>query len=176
MARIVVGVDPAVTSAEGSNEHGIIVDGKGVDGIYYLLSDVSGHGTPDEWARKAIRAYDFWKADRIVAEVNNGGEMIGHLLRTVASDMKSKGERDTDEISYRAVHAVRSKSLRAEPVAAVYEQGRVKHVGAFAVLEDQMCAYVPGEYDGSPDRLDAHVWAMTDLMQVGEPFQWYVSD
>ena len=175
MRRIVVGVDPAVTSEEGANENGIVVCGKGEDDMFYTLADVSCHGSPDQWARAAIRAYDHWKADRIVAEVNNGGEMVGQLLRTVAADMAGSRQRSTAALSYRAVHARRSKYLRAEPIAAVYEQGRAKHVGAFPVLEDQMCAYVPGQYDGSPDHLDAHVWAMTDLMQMGDPFEWYLN-
>jgi len=90
--------------------------------------------------------------DRIVGEVNNGGDLIENVLRTV-----------DPQVSYRSVHASRGKYLRAEPIAALYEQGRVHHVGMFAELEDQLCSFVPNEFNGSPDRLDAAVWALTEL-------------
>lgn len=154
LVRIVVAIDPAVTSGEDADETGIIVAGLGVDGHGYVLADRSVHlASPETWARRAVVAYREFTADRIVAEVNNGGEMVELTLRTVDRS-----------VSYRAVHASRGKRVRAEPVAALYEQGRIHHVGAHPTLEDQMCQFVPEGSDISPDRVDALVWAMTDLM------------
>lgn len=149
LRRIVVAIDPSVTTT--GNEAGIIVAGLGGDGHGYLLEDRSLQGSPDEWARAAVTAYHRNRADRIVAEVNNGGEMVETTLRTV--------ERS---IPYKALHASRGKRTRAEPIAALYEQGRVHHVGTFAALEDEYCSWTPG--DDSPNRLDAAVWALTELM------------
>jgi len=165
LARIVVAIDPAAASGESANETGIVVAGLGADGHGYVLEDLSRRASPDAWGRAAVGAYRRWRADRIVGEVNNGGEMIAHLIRTV-----------DPTVAYKAVRASRGKSARAEPVAALDEQGRVHHVGAFPELEDQMCAMTP-EFDRtsagfSPDRLDARVWAITELMlegQAGEP-------
>jgi len=151
LARVVVAIDPAVTSRDDSDETGIIVAGVGHDRRGYVLADLSGRYKPDEWARIAIGAYHEYKADRIVAEANQGGEMVQHVLRTV----------DTD-VPLRLVHASRGKIARAEPVAALYEQGKVSHVGAHAKLEDQLCTWQPGM--ASPDRMDALVWAVTELM------------
>jgi phage terminase large subunit-like protein len=166
MERIVVSIDPAAIGGEGQNEHGIMVNGKGCNGRYYLLADISCHGSPDTWGRAAIRAYDYWKGDKIVAEVNNGGEMVKHVLYTTAAAMCRSGERRTAELSYEKVTATRGKDVRAEPVAALYEQKRVSHVGRFERLEEQLCSYVPGprKNNTSPDRLDAHVWGITELM------------
>lgn len=152
LERIVVAVDPAATSSERADETGIIVAGR-KGGHFYVLADLTMRGTPDAWARIAVKAYHDWGADRIVAEVNNGGEMIEALLRTVDRS-----------VAYRAVRATRGKAVRAEPVAALYEQGRGHHVGFFPRLEDQQCGYVPGQSDSSPDRADALVWAGHDLM------------
>lgn len=161
--RIVVAIDPATTSDEDSAETGIIVAGRLGD-HFYVLEDLSMRGTPDEWARRAVEAYKHWKADRIVAEVNNGGDMIEALLRTVDKS-----------VSYRKVHASRGKVSRAEPIAALYEQGRGHHVGSFPQLEDQMCVFVPGgKFEVSPDRADALVWAATDLMLDGQDIPEYV--
>ena len=151
MARIVVAIDPAISSNSDSNETGIIVAGQGIDGAGYVLDDLTLRASPDGWARQAVVAYNKYKADRIVYESNQGGEMVEHTLRTVDSSLPLK-----------AVHASRGKATRAEPIAALYEQGRVHHVGLFAELEDQLCGWVPG--DTSPDRLDAMVWALTELM------------
>jgi len=153
LARVVVAIDPAVTSGEDADETGIIVAGKGVDGDGYILADLTCRLSPDGWARRAVNAYEAHTADRIVAEVNNGGDLVETVLRTVAP-----------RVSYKKVHASRGKRTRAEPIAALYEQGRVHHVGALSQLEDQMTAFVPDHYDGSPDRVDALVWALTDLM------------
>jgi predicted phage terminase large subunit-like protein len=152
LARIVVAIDPTTAATETSDETGMIVAGLGYNGHGYVLEDLSGRFSPDAWARRAIDAYRRHKADRIVAEKNNGQEMIEHTLRTV-----------DPQIPYRGVVATRGKALRAEPVAALYEQGRVHHVGALDKLEDQMVSWTPAD-KYSPDRLDALVWALTDLM------------
>jgi len=151
LTRVVVAIDPAATSRADSDETGIVVAGLGADGRGYVLADRSGRYKPDAWARKAVEAYHQHKADRIVAEGNQGGEMVGHVLGTVESGLP-----------IRIVHATRGKVTRAEPIAALYEQGRVSHVGSLAALEDQLCTWMPGA--GSPDRLDALVWALTELM------------
>ena len=150
LVRVVVAIDPSVTSNEDSDEAGIVVAGRGVDGDAYVLADVSRRDSPLGWARAAVAAYHTHVADRIVAEVNNGGDMVEVTLRTVEPT-----------VPYRTLHASRGKVARAEPIAALYEQGRVHHVGSFDALEDQMCSYVPG--GDSPDRMDALVWAITDL-------------
>lgn len=156
LTRIVVALDPAVTSDETADETGIIVVGKGADGAGYVLADLSGRLTPDAWARRAVDAYRTWNADRIVAEVNNGGDLVETTLRTV-----------DPLVAYRAVHASRGKRTRAEPIAALSEQGRVHHVGPFPDLEDQLCAALPEGGGGPDDRLDAFVWGMTELDLAG---------
>jgi phage terminase large subunit-like protein len=157
LRRIVVAVDPAASTSEGSDETGIIVAGIGGDKHGYVLDDLSGRYQPNEWATKGIEAYRHHRADRIVAEVNAGGDMVQSVLRTV-----------DPHVSYHAVHASRGKAIRAEPVAALYEQKKVHHVGSLSVLEDQLCAFT-SDFDRSragysPDRLDALVWALSDLM------------
>ena len=156
LTRIVVAIDPAASSGEHADETGIVVAGRDVEGHGYVLADESGHYAPIEWARAAIRAYHAHRADRIVAEVNNGGEMVGAMLRSVDPN-----------VPFTSLHAAHGKVARAEPVAALYEQGRVHHLGAFAMLEDQMCAF-SADFDReragySPDRVDALVWALTEL-------------
>lgn len=154
LKRIVVGVDPSVHDGESDNnslaETGIIVVGRGVDDHGYVLDDASLSGSPYEWAREAVTAYHKHKADRIVAEANNGGALVEVNIRIVDR-----------HVSYKAVHASRGKLTRAEPVSSLYEQGRAHHVGRCPDLEDQMCNWVPGAK--SPDRMDALVWAFTDL-------------
>jgi phage terminase large subunit-like protein len=164
LTRIVVGVDPEATSGEESAETGIVVVGIASDGHGYVLEDATVRGTPDAWGKAAVRAYDRWHADRLVAEVNNGGEMVEYVVRSSAQHLRESGHRSSGNVSYLSVRATRGKHVRAEPVSALYEQGKVHHVGAFAMLEDQMCTWVPGE--DSPDRMDALVWAMTELMQL----------
>jgi predicted phage terminase large subunit-like protein len=158
--RIVVAIDPAATSGEQSDETGIVVAGKDQAGHGYVLDDVSGRFAPLEWAGKAIAAYRKHAADRIVAEVNNGGEMVEATIRMIDPN-----------VPFTAVRASRGKVTRAEPIAALYEQGRMHHCGAFPLLEDQMCAFT-GDFDraahGSPDRVDALVWAVTDLLVTTE--------
>ena len=153
LRRVVVAVDPPAGFGARSNACGIVCAGLGVDGRCYVLDDYSVHGLrPAQWAKKIVGLYHARKADRVVAEVNQGGAMVEQVLREV-----------DPELSFRAVHATRGKQARAEPVAALYEQGRVSHVGAFAELEDEMCSAI-GEGKKSPDRLDALVWAVSDLM------------
>jgi phage terminase large subunit-like protein len=154
----VVGVDPAVTSADSSDDTGIIVVGSGDNGHYYVLADHTCNATPLVWAGEVVKAYHTYKADRIIGEVNNGGDLIETTLRTI-----------DPTISYRKVTATRGKAIRAEPIAALYEQGKVHHVGSLQDLEDQMCEWVPNDPKSkSPDRMDALVWAITDLMQHGK--------
>ena len=152
LARIVVGVDPTATST--GDEAGIITAGR-FDQDYYTLSDDSTQGSPQEWATAAVTAYHRHKADIMVAEKNNGGEMVKAVINQV-----------DPTVNVKLVWASRGKATRAEPVAAISEQGRDHHVGSFAMLEDELCMWQPG--DASPNRLDAKVWAMTELMQRGE--------
>ena len=153
LGRIVVAVDPAVTDNEESNEHGIVVVGMHGDNAV-VLEDLSTSGSPDKWARRAVAAYNSWGADALVAEVNQGGDMVKRTLRTVDASVKIK-----------EVRATRGKHVRAEPMAAMYEQGRVAHVGSFPEMEDQMTLMTTAGYEGegSPDRVDALVWALTEL-------------
>lgn len=160
--RVVVAIDPATTHGPDSDETGIIVVGLSADGAGYVLDDLSGRYPPEEWARRAIQAYRTYSADRIVAEVNNGGAMVESTLRSV-----------DPAIPYTAVHASRGKLTRAEPVSALYEQGKVHHVGIFGPLEDQMTSYDGSRTGASPDRLDALVWGLTALM-LGEPPGRYI--
>lgn len=155
LKRIVVAVDPPATSTKRSDACGIVAAGKDADGVIYVIADKSRRGVkPEKWARCAVSLFETLEADRIVAEVNQGGDMVEAVLRTVAPD-----------VPYRAVRATRGKWTRAEPVAALYEQERVRHVGHFPDLEDEMADFGPdGLSDGrSPDRLDALVWAVTAL-------------
>lgn len=158
LVRIVVAIDPAATSTEGADETGIVAAGLGADDHGYILLDASDRYTPNGWGQKAVTHYQLLKADRVIGEVNNGGEMVEHTVRTAAQSLGAS-------VAYRAVHASRGKQTRAEPISALYEQGRVHHVGMFAELEDQMCSWVPGMK--SPDRMDALVWALTELMLDG---------
>jgi phage terminase large subunit-like protein len=153
LSRIVVAIDPAVTNTENSDEHGIMVVGvSGKDG--YVLEDGSLPGSPLTWARRAVALYDKYDADAIVAEVNQGGDMVKQTLRTVRSGLPVI-----------EVRATRGKHVRAAPIAALYEQGRMHHVGSFPQLEEQMTLTTNAGYEGenSPDRLDALVWAATNL-------------
>ncbi len=152
MGRIVVGVDPSATST--GDEAGIITAGRH-DDDYYMLSDDSIQASPEQWARAAVTAYHKYKANVIVAESNNGGEMVSQVIKQIDPN-----------VPVRLVHASRGKATRAEPIAAIYEQGRGHHLGNFPLLEDEMCMWIPG--DESPNRMDALVWAMTDLSMIGE--------
>ncbi len=157
LVRVVVAVDPAVTSGEDSDETGIVVAGRSADGHFYVLADRSCRLSPDGWARRAVAAFDELEADRLVAETNQGGDMVASTIRTVRP-----------ALPVTLVRATRGKRVRAEPIAALYEQGRVHHVGAFQELEDQMCSFTPDAIlEKSPDRVDAAVWALTELSGRG---------
>jgi phage terminase large subunit-like protein len=155
MRRIVVAIDPAISVSETSDATGLVVVGLGDDNHGYVIEDLSGKYSPTAWATKAIAAYKRHEADRIVAEANQGGAMVETTLRAVDRS-----------VPVRLVHASRGKITRAEPVSALYEQNRVHHVGAYPELEDELCSFEPGSAD-SPDRLDALVWGVTDLMLGG---------
>ena len=152
LERIVIGVDPAVTGNDASDLTGIIAAARGVDGRYYVLADNSCRASPLEWAKSVTKLYHELEADRVVGEVNNGGDLIEALLR----------EFDPD-ISFTAVRATRGKFIRAEPVAALYEKGKVSHVGALYELEEELTGFSPANSPHSPDRLDALVWALSEL-------------
>ena len=163
LQQIIVAVDPAVTTGENSDETGIMVVGKDRNNEYYVLEDLSGRHTADSWGRIVLNAYYEWEADRIIAEVNNGGDLVEKVIR----------DKDPN-VSYRSVRATRGKMLRAEPIAALYEQKRVHHMGIFADLESQMCSYV-GQLKPSPDRLDALVWGITELSKSKGQVNWRIS-
>lgn len=151
LVRIVVAIDPSATSTESSDECGIVAAGIDWSGQMFVLADRSMRASPNRWAEEAIALYHELKADRIVAETNNGGEMVAQVIHSIDPTVPVK-----------AVTASRGKQTRAEPIASFYEQGRGHHVGTFELLEDQMCGWVPGEK--SPDRMDALVWAGTELL------------
>jgi phage terminase large subunit-like protein/ribosomal protein L37AE/L43A len=158
MIRVATGVDPAVSKSATSDETGIItacMDGQSPP-HFYIMRDDSLVESPDAWCAKVCEVYHAVSGDRVVAEVNNGGELVEALLRT----------KDRN-VSYSAVHASRGKVIRAEPVAALYEQGRVHHIGYFGTLEDQLCDWNPKTDPDSPDRLDALVWVVTELASGG---------
>ena len=165
LRRIVVAVDPPAGQGRASR-CGIIAAGLGRDGRCYVLEDKSvARRSPAQWAARVAALYRRREACRVVAEVNQGGAMVEAVLREVDPG-----------IAFRAVHASRGKAARAEPVAALYEQGRVAHVGAFPELEDELCGWT-GSADQSPDRLDALVWAVSELMlrpKQAEPRVWVI--
>jgi phage terminase large subunit-like protein len=161
LARIVVAVDPPVTSGARADACGIVAVGRAEDGRAYVLADATCQGSkPLDWARAAVRLYDALEADGIVAEVNQGGELVAEMLRQVAPN-----------VPVRMVHATRGKYVRAAPVAALYERGLVAHAGVWPALEDQMCDFGPDGLSGgrSPDRVDALVWGVTDLILKQNP-------
>lgn len=158
LSYIVIGVDPATTSKEGSDDTGIIAAGKDEKGHGYVLGDYTVHDTPKKWAEAAITAYNMHEANLIIGETNNGGDLVEMNIKTVDA-----------EIPFRAVHASRGKATRAEPISALYEQGRIHHFGVFPQLEDQMCEWIPGT-EKSPDRVDALVWALTMLDLTDHPW------
>ena len=154
LERIVVCIDPPVTNEPGSDEAGIIVTALGQDGRGYVLADHSQQGAPKEWGARAIAAYDLFDADLIVAEVNQGGDMVAHVIHSQRPDIRVK-----------EVRATRGKHVRAEPISSLYALDRISHVGAYPELESQMCLMTAAGYDGedSPDRVDAMVWGFTHL-------------
>lgn len=166
LVRVGVALDPAATSAATSDEMGIIAGGRSADGQGYVLQDASMRGTPTACARTAIQVYDALEADILIGEANNGGEWIGTVITLVAAEMYRQGERASATINYKMVHASRGKQTRAEPVSALYEHDRAHHVGVFPELEAQLTGWVPGMK--SPDRLDANVWLLTELLLTEE--------
>ncbi len=151
--RVVVAIDPATTHHEQSDETGIIVTAITHDQKVYVLEDLSGRYSPVTWGKHVVNAYYKYKADRVVAEVNQGGDMVKSIIHSL-----------DPTVSYKTVRATRGKITRAEPIAAFYEQGRVYHAKPFTDLETQLCEYIQGTTAKSPDRLDALVWALTDLL------------
>lgn len=149
---MVVAIDPATTSKKNSDDTGIVICGVGTDGHGYVIDDRTAHCSPNEWATIAVKAYHRHHADRIIGEVNNGGDLVETVIRNLEAN-----------IPYSPVRASRGKQTRAEPIAALYEQGKVHHVGLLAQLEDQMVTWIPGS-DWSPDRIDALVWGLSYLM------------
>jgi len=164
LTNVLVAIDPAVTSHSDSDETGLVVVGKDAENAYYVLEDNSGQYSPDQWGRKAVELYYKYDADKIVAEVNNGGDLVGKLIRTI--DEKAR---------YKSVHATRGKMVRAEPIAALYEQGKVHHIGVFPELETQMCTYTGDRPKPSPDRLDALVWGLSELSKSRGAISWRIS-
>jgi phage terminase large subunit-like protein len=156
LRRIVIAIDPATTSRPDSDETGITVQGVfgvGNQAHGYLLEDLSGIYSPLDWARVAVNAYRSYKANKIIAETNQGGEMVEATIKSVDSG-----------VHVESVHHFRGKDVRAEPVAALYEQRRIHHVGSFGKLEDQLCQWTPVSGEDSPDRMDATVIGFTELM------------
>ena len=168
LRKIVVAVDPAISNTDTSDEIGIIVAGRDYRGEFYILDDRTMHGSPHQWALEVCATYHRWKADVVVAENNNGGDMVEH---TINSEDKN--------VPVKQVHASRGKRIRAEPISTEYEKGRVHHVGFFPELEDQLCDWNPDDPKAkSPDRLDAAVWALTELKgpeESAEVLTWDVS-
>lgn len=158
MKRVLVAIDPAITNAAGSDETGLIVVGEGVDGKGYVLADGSGKFRPEEWGRRAWSLFDTYDADLFVAEVNQGGDMVESVLMAQAKGRTAKVKK---------VRATRGKDVRAEPIAGLYEQNKVRHAEHLQELEDQMCSFTLGfdrkEAGYSPDRVDALVWGLTEL-------------
>jgi phage terminase large subunit-like protein len=161
LARIIVAIDPAVTSSETSDETGIVAAGRSADGQGYVLSDISGRYAPNDWAQRALNLLEDLQGDKIVGEANNGGDMIEHTLRTIDKN-----------VSYKKVTASRGKQTRAEPISSLYNLGKIHHVGIFPDLEDQLCNWEPLSGDKSPDRLDALVWALTELFPKRKGPSW----
>lgn len=163
--RVIVSVDPPKEVGESAAECGIIVTAKDSQGHGYVLEDLSLPGSPEEWGRVAVQAYDEWDADLIVYEANQGGEMVAAVLRGAAKSLKDDGFRTADFVPLKPVHATRGKIVRAEPVSQLYEQKKIHHIGNFAELEDQLCEYTPdGSMGYSPDRMDSLVWGFTELL------------
>lgn len=154
MDRILVGVDPAVTNTDVSDEHGVSVCGLGSDGHGYVLEDASLRGSPHQWASRALAMYDKYEADAIVVEINQGGDMVKHTIQS-----QGRGARIIE------VRATRGKHVRAEPISALYSTGRIHHVGSFPEMEDQLVKFTSHGYEGSdsPDRAEAMIWAFTEM-------------
>lgn len=155
LVRVVVGVDPP----GGATECGIVIAGLGSDRQGYIIGDRTIMASPDKWAAVVLDSYNLHMADRVVGEANYGGDMVENTIRQAAKARQQ-------EVSYKSVHASRGKAVRAEPVTAMFEQGRVHIVGELPLLEEELCTWMPGVSKESPNRLDAMVWAITELMVV----------
>jgi phage terminase large subunit-like protein len=165
LRRVVIAIDPSGTAHATSDECGIGIAATGVDGHAYVLDDRSAVMSPAEWGALAVRLWQAYGADRIIAETNFGAEMVELTIRTVRdADDKPIGA----NVPFKALNAARGKAARAEPVSALYEQGKVHHVGTFPELEDELCSWEPNSGMRSPNRLDWLVWALTELM-LGDP-------
>jgi phage terminase large subunit-like protein len=149
----VIAIDPNVSGGPAADECGIVACGLGVDGHGYVLRDLSCALPPDQWAQRACSGFDALDADKVIAETNNGGDLVMMVLRTLRPNLP-----------FEKVHASRGKVARAEPVAALYEQGKIHHAGGFKELEDEQCNFVPGALTKSPNRVDALVWGFSFLM------------
>nr|BDD47716.1 hypothetical protein 18 [bacterium] len=161
LVRVVIGVDPAVTTGPNADETGIVVAGINEQEHFFVLDDRTGKYTPFQWASMVAKLYYQWSADRVVGEGNNGGDLVASNVRTVDPDIKVD-----------IVHATRGKLLRAEPIAGLYEQNRVHHVGRFNKLEDQQTHFTGEPGQQSPNNLDAAVWALTALMKRKKQIQF----
>jgi phage terminase large subunit-like protein len=161
LKRIAIGVDPAVTSTGKQDETGIVVAGVGYDNRYYIIDDATDLYSTSEWGKASVGAYKKWNADRLIGEVNQGGDLVEMNIQNTDSTVPVK-----------KVHATRGKLKRAEPISALYEDGKVSHVGHLSELEDEMCSYTGDNTDDSPNRLDAMVWVMAFLSQHEQDEPW----
>lgn len=161
LTRVVVAVDPAVTSGENADETGIIIAGQGIDGHYYVIDDRTVRTTPLDWAGRVVAAYEDHRANEVIIETNQGGDALATLLRQIEPNLP-----------IRQVHAKKGKRVRAEPVSALYEQHKVHHIGRLDQLEDQLCTWVPEQVE-SPDRMDALVYALLFLSTGSNAVDWY---
>lgn len=167
MQRVVVGVDPSGTKGGGGNDDvGIVIAGLGTDRRGYVFEDATCNLSPEGWGRRTVERFKRWGGDKVVGEMNYGGDMVRSTVQACDKD-----------VPFKAVNATRGKVVRAEPISALYEQGKVSHIGVFPDLEDQMCNMTPSGYvgDGSPDRADALVWALTELM-LGKGYVYRINN
>lgn len=164
LRRVVVAIDPAASNTETSDETGIVVAGDTTNQIGVVLEDLSGRFSPNGWARIAVKAYHQYNAAAIVAEKNNGGDMVAATIKTAAKELYAQNEAPTPFVNVKMVWASKGKQARAEPVAALSEQGRLLWMGKFPELSDQCCTWEPGGAMKSPDRLDALTWSITYLL------------
>jgi predicted phage terminase large subunit-like protein len=154
--RVIIGVDPSMTGGDRADETGIVVVGQDQDKHGYVIADYSMKGSPNQWAQRVVRAYHDHEANLIVAERNQGGELVRDTMLNIDRGLPIK-----------LVFASKGKVARAEPVSALDEQGKIHHVGVFPKMEDEMCCFVPGDIRESPNRVDARVWALTELLVQG---------
>ena len=169
MDRIHVGVDPAVTSEDDSNDTGIVVVGQDENDHYYVIADMTCHKKPMGWATQALKAFCWNEADMMIGEVNNGGDLIEAVIRSIPKDEMQGIDISGEDVPYKSVRATRGKAIRAEPVGAICQQGRLHIVDTLPELEDQMVQYDPETSENSPDRYDAMVWGVVSIMKEPAP-------